>query len=513
MKATKNMYRSVFLVLILFSNGLSAENKKDSLMETIDDSLYYYHQSAWDNLNFLTKEFKLTEEEYNRSLYYKGILNHFKGNQDTALYYLDIATNYYSITQNNKMYGKCFLGLAWIADVVGNEDLATKNYFKAIEQFKDSTNIDLGLAYINLAHHLQVKNQSYEEYFRKGYSILKTYGNLLNKLFAEYKKCELKNTANSIEELKQLAFQYNKAGFKNKSANMFRTISSKFYNRGILDSALFYANKANVRYEDEFFGQNIFLKSLQLKGQIFYKKNIIDSALFYFYKVKGLYSNSLEPNKQFYPYWYISRIDTINGDFEKAFKDFNTAIDFKNRLVDEKHRREAKLEEISSRIAKLNYDVLKYKEEKKIVYVYLISSVCILITIFSIFLLRLSIKQRRLLIRNQELERLKDKINTELVNLQKQKHNATLFAESTNLVGSYELVYKDSLNKIQIQFPQLSNSQAMYALMFAQNLSNNVICELQNIQASSIRMTKLRLRKVLNLEKDCDLYLYFKQFI
>ncbi len=513
----KNKYKIVLMVLILFSNFLRAEIKKESLLKNIQDSIYYYHQSAQDNLNILIKKFNLTEEEQNHCNYFKGILNFFKGQQDSAIYYLDIATNYYSKTDNSIMYGKCFLGLAWLADATGNKSLAIKNYFRSIELINDSTLSDMGYAYINLAHHLfyqkETYGDSYKKYFSKGYSIFLASNNILNILFADYKRCELDQSLNTIEELKRLAMKYNEIGFKNKSANMFRTIAYKWYEQSTIDSALFYVNKALSRYDKALFGEKIYTSGLQLKGQIFYKLNKLDSAMLYFNKVKELYKNSSDPNKQYYPYWYISRIDTLKGDFKKAFEDYNIAINFKDKLADDKHRREAKLEEIASKIAKLNYDVLKYKEEKKLVYVYLISLVCLLITIFSIFLLRLSIKQRRLIIRNQELEKLKDKINTELVNLQNQKNNANLFAETNNLVGSYELVYKESLNKIQTHFPQLSNSQVMYALMFGQNLSNNVICELQNIQASSIRMTKLRIRKVLDLEKDCDLYLYFRKYI
>ncbi len=290
---------------------------------------------------------------------------------------------------------------------------------------------------------------------------------------------------------------------------MLRSIANKYYNENKFDSALFYSNLAIKAYRPDNFGKSILSRTIQLKAKIFYEQNLLDSALTYFNKVKDFYVVNNAPNMQYYPYWYISRIDTIQGNFEKAFKDYNSAIYYKNKLNNDKDRREAKLSEISSVIADLKFNLLENKAKNQRYLLYWISSISLIIIFSLAFSLFLFKKQRKVIIKNRELQNINNNMEEKLLVLQEQKNSSFAFVKSDSPATNYAFVYNETLKKLRNKFPDLNNSQLMYALMFAQNMSNDMICELQNVQSSSIRMARLRIRRILNLENDRDLQKFF----
>ncbi len=503
----KKIFATIFYILIF--QIIYGKNNKQQLLKEINANIYYYQQISANKLDELICNHKLTEEEINRTLYYKGILNYYKELQDSALLYLEPATHYYSQKGNNVMHAKCLLGLAWIANATGYSNLALSNYLKVTEIIKDSSNLDLGNAYLNIALHYYDREKPYKDFLSKGFSISDNYGDVPHKLFAQYISCLINNSPNIYSELNYLAKEYEKKGFKNKSANMLRSIANKYYNENKFDSALFYSNLAIKAYRPDNFGKSILSRTIQLKAKIFYEQNLLDSALTYFNKVKDFYVVNNAPNMQYYPYWYISRIDTIQGNFEKAFKDYNSAIYYKNKLNNDKDRREAKLSEISSVIADLKFNLLENKAKNQRYLLYWISSISLIIIFSLAFSLFLFKKQRKVIIKNRELQNINNNMEEKLLVLQEQKNSSFAFVKSDSPATNYAFVYNETLKKLRNKFPDLNNSQLMYALMFAQNMSNDMICELQNVQSSSIRMARLRIRRILNLENDRDLQKFF----
>ncbi len=106
----KKIFATIFYILIF--QIIYGKNNKQQLLKEINANIYYYQQISANKLDELICNHKLTEEEINRTLYYKGILNYYKELQDSALLYLEPATHYYSQKGNNVMHAKCLLGLA-----------------------------------------------------------------------------------------------------------------------------------------------------------------------------------------------------------------------------------------------------------------------------------------------------------------------------------------------------------------------------------------------------------------
>ena len=79
----------------------------------------------------------------------------------------------------------------------------------------------------------------------------------------------------------------------------------------------------------------------------------------------------------------------------------------------------------------------------------------------------------------------------------------------------YGIKLKDTFPKlyslVSITFPTLSYTERDYVILFTINLPEEQICKYQNIQKSSIRKIKQRLREKVGINKDDDLTKYFQK--
>lgn len=80
-----------------------------------------------------------------------------------------------------------------------------------------------------------------------------------------------------------------------------------------------------------------------------------------------------------------------------------------------------------------------------------------------------------------------------------------------NLKKSFQTCFKENIQFFSENFPSLSDSEIVYALMFALGYSNETIALIQNIQVSTIRKIKQRMRQKLGLKNDANLESFFEK--
>ena len=75
----------------------------------------------------------------------------------------------------------------------------------------------------------------------------------------------------------------------------------------------------------------------------------------------------------------------------------------------------------------------------------------------------------------------------------------------TKFENNFDIVYEDYIKKLSIQFPQLNNSDKKLCAYLKMNLSSKDIAPLMNMSVRSVEMARYRLRKKMELNRDCNL--------
>lgn len=154
--------------------------------------------------------------------------------------------------------------------------------------------LDSSLFYINLYINLNpadfnVQNLKGRALHNKGdyYSALQHYYKL-NKIFPSesYKirldiateKCALSDNNGALQELLELKSEIKKSDKSDISSQLFRWLSIVYFEKGIIDSALFYINQSIILSKDD---NQEFL--YETKAEILWSKGLKDSACVYYY--------------------------------------------------------------------------------------------------------------------------------------------------------------------------------------------------------------------------------------
>lgn len=88
--------------------------------------------------------------------------------------------------------------------------------------------------------------------------------------------------------------------------------------------------------------------------------------------------------------------------------------------------------------------------------------------------------------------------------------NKTLEKEWENFNEYFGNVHRQFFSTINTQFPDLSTSEKRLASLIKMNLTNREIASILNIESTSVKMAKYRLKKKLNLSDDIDIQLFLQ---
>lgn len=89
--------------------------------------------------------------------------------------------------------------------------------------------------------------------------------------------------------------------------------------------------------------------------------------------------------------------------------------------------------------------------------------------------------------------------------------NKTLDKEWDNFNQYFGNVHGDFFKKINTDFPDLSTSEKRLASLIRMNLTNREIASILNIESSSVKIAKYRLKKKLSLNEEVDIYSFLQK--
>ncbi|MCZ8214743.1 MAG: LuxR C-terminal-related transcriptional regulator, partial [Cyclobacteriaceae bacterium] len=88
--------------------------------------------------------------------------------------------------------------------------------------------------------------------------------------------------------------------------------------------------------------------------------------------------------------------------------------------------------------------------------------------------------------------------------------NKTIEKEWDNFNRYFGTVHGNFFDKINAEFPDLSTSEKRLASLIRMNLTNREIASILNIESSSVKIAKYRLKKKLNLDEETDIHSFFQ---
>jgi len=90
------------------------------------------------------------------------------------------------------------------------------------------------------------------------------------------------------------------------------------------------------------------------------------------------------------------------------------------------------------------------------------------------------------------------------------KQKMSFSGEVDKIYQQAEQVHNDFMERLNNQFPDLSTQEKRLMVLLRIGLSSKEIAPLLNISMKSVEISRYRLRKKLNLEKDTNLVLFTK---
>ncbi|MBI9063134.1 MAG: hypothetical protein JEZ14_14220 [Marinilabiliaceae bacterium] len=445
-----------------------------------------------------------------------------KGEMDSALVYLEKAL--ISWTQQEEFLGqaKCHLILGWISEGAGFWEQAKGDYCKTIQLTQSANCKETGLAYLGIARCKQILKESVRDEIEMGISCLRATGKKEFALYADFSGFMFGDkNEEAANHLKSVADEYMSLKLGNNAASVYKLLARYCMNQGQLDSSKEFLDKAIGIYDESYSQISLMPGLKQFKGVLFFQEKDYEQSRQSLLESIKWYDKLGKEGQKYFAYKYLYRIDTLQGNYQRAiyyqsraFESFKTARYKEKQLM-------AKVAEVDVKVLLMRQtiDRLEYTNKMNGI-LYCSAIVLILLVLLVIFQL---IRGRYRNEQQREQERTRQFQNL-LVGLGEKRLLQQRIAESSDVISSdpvlsaslsddFSVCYIETIREFGRSFSQLSDTEIRYAVMFALNLSGDVISEIQNVQMAAIRKVKQRIRQKLELDNDRSLELYFQQFL
>lgn len=515
------------LLIILLGCGSDSgiqNTSSDLVLHQIEEQIYYYPHLIKTQIDSL-ETLLYTDDSHphlGQIAYLCGFMAYHKGEMDSALVYLEKAL--ITWTQQEELLGqaKCHLLLGWIAEGAGFWEQAKGDYCKTIQLTQATNCKETGLAYLGIARCKQILKEPVQDEFERGISCLRATGKKEFALYADFSGFMFgKKNEEEANYLKSVAKDYLHLKLRNKASSVYKLLARYYMDQGQIDAAHKQIDKAIVVYNDVFPRSSLMPGLLQFKGMLFFLQKDFEQARHLLQESIDGYAGLGKENLTYYGYNYLYQIDTLQGNYQGALHYQTKTFDcFKETQRKEKQLM-AKVAEVDVKVLLMRQtiDRLEYSNSMNII---LYSSafgliLLVLLIIFQLIRGRHRNEQRREQERTRQFQNL-------LVGLGEKRLFQQRIAESSEVISSdpvlsaslsddFSTCYIETIREFGKSFSQLSDTEIRYAVMFALNLSVDVITEIQNVQIAAIRKVKQRIRQKLELDNDRSLELYFQQFL
>jgi DNA-binding CsgD family transcriptional regulator/uncharacterized protein YegL len=309
-------------------------------------------------------------------------------------------------------------------------------------------------------------------------------------------------------------------GLNNNAANVYKRLTI-YYSSSVRkpDSVHHYANLGVETFDNNYPGVSLIPSFLYMKGGTYLKQGEMDKAKTYLHKSIKMCEKTGFESYKYYPLVFLSTLHARNDQFQKAYNTYREAIDIKEKIRSKESMRMARIAETSANVRLLNErinNLLRNNKKSKIIFILLIVLFLVIsATVFLMFRQKYIARQQRIKNQNRELQSLLTGVSEKRMALRKE-HTEEPFPHDKNnnkenLKETFQVCYRENIQSFSESFPFLSHSEIIYALMFALHYSNDTIASIQNIQLSTIRKIKQRIRKKMELKNDTNLEKFFEQ--
>jgi len=493
-------------------------NSYESSLKKIEEKIYYYPFQAEKMLDSLLSQHSIeNEKKYNGELtFLKGFMEWNKGNLDESMNFIDSALIIFIKQGNSTGQAKCYLLMGWISTYDNYLEQAKIYFYKTIKLLNNKSVANVGLAYIDISLCKKQLKEPYKDDLNIGLKYLEQTGKIEFQLCGQYKRLEdnIKKPG-SISLLKEIAEKYQNLGLKVQVSSVYKSIALYYYNVKP-DSAIIYLDKAIQIYDNKY-SQASFIPSMhQMKGAIYYLQQDFIKARKEFVQSIDFYKTHDQLISSYYVYYSLYLLDKKEKNYKSSLNNLILADKYKNRADIKQKQRMFKGMEISSHVSLLKEQIIKSKRQNQLLLFLL--TLFFAVGVIAFLTVTLRIRERR-----HKIDKLKSKFHSAIVSyhdglktiklIKDKEVNQEKFIKQYSSGKRLKEIYPELYSLVCITFPTLSHSAWDYALMFAIGLPEEDICKCKNIQQSSIRKTKQRIRKELDLSKDVDLNKYFQKKI
>ncbi len=514
-----------FLIpLIAFSQNKQNDLNLDQLFSELEFNATYYPEKAKLDLDSI--KLSITEIDaykYNGYLNYSEALLLFSDlEMDSSLVFIEKAMSLFSVSENSKWLAKSQILLGQIAEISGLYEQAKINFYEALA-LTGNESVDAGFAYVSIARCNRVLKENFEEELNLGVRILKESEKKEIQFFARFMELLfVLSEEDTPKKLNELAKEYLDLKLYLRAASVYKVIASSYYSNEKYKDANKYCDMAINLCESHKIGDLIKPALYQFKGVLFYRQKKYDTAEDYLNKSLGLYQQINQQHRMLYAYSFLHKIDLAKNDYIKAYEDLNTYQELLEETKSFENARMAKVLEVNNKLDLLKSQLVKLKVEKKasefILYLVIVITISILSAVgFYVYLYQKNKRKKieelnkefhNLLIGIGEKQLLEHRLSHDKKLLEKQRDEFNIAnGSSGNIVDSFDTCYMETINLFTKSFPQLTKTEVRYAVMLCLKLPTEVISKVQNVQPSSIRKAKQRIRTKLNVENNIEDYL------
>ncbi|WP_075591131.1 tetratricopeptide repeat protein [Labilibacter marinus] len=506
----------IFLYTTITISAQKTHKKVQDDLLNIEEKLYFYPAQGEDLLVGLKYRFNKKElANYQESIHFlHGLLAYKKAQPDSAIHHLEKAL-IASTKKKNKLYqAKSQLIIGWLSERTGYWEQAKLNYLKVIQVAQQKHTYERGMAYLGIARCKMFLRESPDDELEKGRALIKSLNSLQNNLYADYLACNINHSnPDKLKQLQHIANSYMDLGLNKKAAGVYKSISSYYRQKRVLDSALYYLDKAIPLSISDYPETSMTPSLHQHKGYVLLLKKEYKKARFHFNKSIELCDKYKQQTTKQYAYDCLYRLDTIQGDFKQAFYHLSEARKNEKILLNRTKRQLSKIMEVSANVKVLKEEAALLKNQEKNT---ILISIIIILTLLVVWITSMNRNKQKIL-REKEARLELQKLISGLGEVKLLQKNYTLSdqekRETHLLPDQFEASYAEHIKRIRHQFKTLTDDDVRYVVMFAADISDDVIAQIRNINRPSILKTKRRIRTKLGLKKGHDLKAYFLPYL
>ncbi len=477
-------------------------------LQSIERLIYYQPQLVEQSVDSLAHQMAAQDDHSltGQMAFLCAFMEYHKGNIEQAATYLEKSLVDYTLQRNRMGQAKCYMLLGFIAEGAGFYEQAKINFYHTINLLVDRPCKERGLAYLGVARCKKNLNDSFSAESAVGIFELEATGEREFQLYADFSTFIFGvQDAEAVTKLKQTARAFLNLGLLNNAANAYKQLSLHYMEINRLDSAMSFIDQAIALYDDKYSQVSLVPGFYQNKGILYRRQGNLTMARESYTKALSLYDAYGKIGMRYYALKGLSEVEALEGNYQSALSYQTDA--FNSYKLDQSKEKQfmGKVAELDLKILEMNrrMEDVKHKIMQLLALVFVLSA-CFL----AAFMFVKNRNQKRVA---REQERIRNYQNMLIMQGEKkmmaEKMQTTPRQVEIPITASMGMdnfcdCYRETIGQVAMDFPSLSKNETIYAVMFALNLSSDIIAEMQNIQPDTLRKVRQRIRLKLTREAD-----------